>query len=189
MLQTQETPAACQVDLLDALRHAWQSICDAYDVVADLPDIPALLEGADLSAPDSAAQTVVANMLLEALGHIPRFSPLAKRPLGLRREQPGAGGACVWSLSPETRNRWQRLLQPLAVAIEKNVGLLLAANLLDDVVDASGSARVLAICACVPPRVIKAGRAALAACDIVCDACQQPFRPVRAPGPDDPAFA
>lgn len=170
------------MDLLDALRETWQAICDAHDAVAELPDVSALFEGADLSAPDRAAEIVLANMLLEVMGSIPRFSPLAKRPLGLRRVQPAGAEPCCWTLSPEAHDRWRPLLAPLAAAIEKNVGLLLAAHLLDDGAEASaaGTGRVFAICACIPPRVIKARRSALAACDVACDACQQPFRPARA---------
>lgn len=180
----QTSPAASPVDLLETLERTWQAICDEYDVVADLPDMRILLEGADLIAPEQAAETVLANMLLEARDGISRFSPWHARPLGLRLVRNDETGRSHWTLSPTAHRQWQRLLEPLTLAIRSNIGLVLAADLLDgleaEVVPAD---RVMATCLCVPPRLIRVKRAIFMASDIMCESCQQPFRPVEPQAP------
>ena len=55
------------IDLIVALQQAWQSICAAYDVNAELPETSCLFEGVDLRLPKSAAEVIVANMLADIL--------------------------------------------------------------------------------------------------------------------------
>ncbi len=172
------------IDLIEALQQAWQSICTAYDVKADLPEAQCLFEGVDLRMPRQAAESIVANMLLGAMEEVGRFSPAYKKPIGLIHVRDRAANRSGWLLSPETRKRWQEVLRPLAVAVEKNRGLLLAADVLGELIKGGpcDESRVMACCQCVPPRVILVNRAVLGNANIVCETCQQPFHLVEPSG-------
>ena len=172
------TAADSSIDLLDALQHAWLAVCRAYDVIPDLPDLPSLFEGADLNAPDRAAETIVANMLLDVVEAVGRYSPAYAQPCGLILAHDPVTDRGYWILSPETKQRWQALLAPLATAIERNVGLILAADLIENLGEAAAGDRVLACCLCLPARVILVNRAVLDNSGIVCEACQHPFHPI-----------
>ena len=111
------------IDLLEALHQAWRSICAAYDVNAELPETPCLFEGVDLRLPKPAAESIVANMLLSAMEEVGRFSPAYKKPIGLIHVRDRAANRSSWLLSPETRERWQNVLRPLALAHRKKPGL------------------------------------------------------------------
>ncbi len=166
------------IDLLDALQHAWLAICRAYEVIPDLPDLPSLFDGADLNTPDRAAETIVANMLLEVVEAVGRYSPAYAQPCGLILAHDPTTDRGYWTLSPETKQRWQALLTPLATAIECNVGLILAADLIENLGEAAAGDRVLACCLCLPARVILVNRAVLDNSTIICEACQHPFHPI-----------
>ena len=174
------------IDLIEALQQAWRSICTAYDVNAELPEAQCLFEGADLRLPQQAAETIGANMLLSAMEEVGRFSPAYQKPIGLIHVRDRAANRSSWLLSPETRRRWQAVLQPLALALERNRGLLLAADVLDEWVKSGtcDESRVMACCLCVPPRVILINRTALGHANIVCETCQQPFHLVDAQDED-----
>jgi len=171
------------IDLIEALQYAWRSICVAYDVTADLPETPCLFESVDLRLPKQAAESIVANMLLGAMEGVGRFSPAYKQPIGLIHVRDRAANRSSWLLSPETRERWNAVLHPLALALERNRGLLLAADVLDALVKSEpcDEARVMACCLCVPPRVILINRAVLGNANIVCETCQQPFHLIDTP--------
>jgi hypothetical protein len=174
------------IDLIEALQQAWQSIGAAYDVSAELPETACLFAGADLRLPKQAAESIVANMLLAAMEEVGRFSRAYKQPIGLVHVHDRAANRSSWLLAPETRERWQNVLHPLALALERNRGLLLAAHVLGDLThsDSCDEARVMACCLCVPPRVILINRAALGHANIVCETCQQPFHLIDAPEDD-----
>ena len=106
-----------------------------------------------------------------------RFSPAYQKPIGLIHVRDRAANRSSWLLSPETRERWQHVLRPLALAIERNRGLLLAADVLGELMKSEpcDESRVMACCLCVPPRVILINRAVLGNANIVCETCQQPF--------------
>jgi hypothetical protein len=171
---------ALPVDLADALQRAWQMVCEEYDAIADLPDMATLFEGADVTTPIQAAETVVANLLLEVMGHISRFSPWHKRPMGLRRIQDGTTHRARWGLSPSSYSQWQALIRALSYTIEKNIGLILAADLVDPLIGdvAPADDRIWATCACVPGRIIRIRPTFLDRANVVCDACQRPFHPI-----------
>lgn len=163
------------IDLLDALQDAWRAISRAYDVTPALPDLPALFEGADLNQPDRAAETIVANMLLDVVEVVGRYSPAYAQPCGLILAHDPVTDRGYWTLAPDTRARWQAVLPGLATALERNIGLILAADLIEDWSEAARQDRVLACCLCVPARLILIKRAVLDQCEITCDACQHPF--------------
>jgi hypothetical protein len=171
------------IDLIEALQQAWRSICAAYDVTADLPETQCLFEGIDLRLPKQAAESIVANMLLGAMEEVGRFSPAYKQPIGLIHVRDRAANRSSWLLSPETRERWQNVLHPLALALERNRGLLLAADVLGELVKSEpcNEARVMACCLCVPSRMILINRAVLGNANIVCETCQQPFHLIDTP--------
>jgi hypothetical protein len=170
------------IDLLEALQAAWHSIGAAYDVNADLPETSCLFEGVDLRLPKQAAEAIVANMLLSVMEEVGRFSPAYKQPIGLIHVRDRSTNRSSWLLSPETRERWQSVLHPLALALERNRGLLLAADVLGDLMKSApcDEARVMAGCLCAPPRMILINRAVLGNANIVCETCQQPFHLVDA---------
>lgn len=169
------------VDLLDTLRETWQAVCCAYDVTAPLPDMAALFEGADLAVPPRAAETVLANMLTEAMECVSRFSPWYRQPvwafgLTLVREAPEVPPH--WSLTQGAQHNWQRALRTLERAIERNVGLILSANViasLDMRPAPDQDPCVTAQCACTPPRVILVNRSVLLKAEIRCDNCRELF--------------
>lgn len=165
------------------LNQAWRVLCGLYDVTADLPDIQALFEGADLTAPDQAAETVTANMLSEVIELIGRFSPWYKAPasaFGLIPIRDDATKRFRWVLSSTAIQQRQEILKPLSAAIKKNIGLILSVNLISDLEEivSTSDPYVTACCVCIPSRVILVKRSILASTQIVCDACQQPFRQI-----------
>lgn len=174
------------IDLIEALQQAWRSICIAYDVNGELPETPCLFEGADLRLPKQAAESIVANMLLSTMEEVGRFSPAYKQPIGLVHIRDRAANRSSWLLSPEMRERWRNVLHPLALALERNRGLLLAADVLGEFArgGACEESRVTACCLCVPPRVILINRAVLGNANVVCETCQQPFHLVDAQDED-----
>ena len=179
---TIELPTEDTVDLLDVLGQAWDVLCSRYEITADRPAIEALFAGADLHAPDQAAETVVANMLSEIVECVGRFSPWYKRPTkayGLIPIRDRETDRLGWALSPQAIRQQRGLLQPLAVAIRRNAGLIQAATLLSNLMNDGlpEERRVLARCQCCPPRFILVPRATLTDDQIICDSCRQPFRP------------
>ena len=98
----ERTAGDSSIDLLEALQHAWLTLCGAYDVIPDLPELPSMFDGADLNAPDHAAETIVANMLLEVVDAVGRYSPAYAQPCGL-----------ILAHDPVTdRGDWTRRLKP-----------------------------------------------------------------------------
>jgi hypothetical protein len=168
------------LDIFDALKQTWQTIGAQYDVSGELPDMDTLFEGVNLDAPYRASEQVLANMLSEVMERTGRFSPWYKRPaksFGLVMALDDTTHCARWGLSPLAARQWQRLLENLATAIEKNVGLILSANWLDDL-EAQISADdpcVAASCLCTPPRVILVHRSVLTHAEIRCDACHEVF--------------
>ncbi len=181
--QQPESPAAFSTDLPEALGQAWRRLCEAYDTDAEAPELPPLLEGADLSAPAEAAETILANMLLELAYSFSRFSPWYKRPLGVHQVQDAAAGPPRRSLTPGTREQWEDVLDGLEAAIAGNLGLILALDFLDDPDELPAGPRLLAACGCVPPHLILVSQAGFLG-GITCDACGQPFHLIRLAGTD-----
>lgn len=165
-------------DLLAVLQYAWDVIAAAHDVAGPLPSMPALFVEVDLAAPQRAAETVLVNMLTEVMEQVGRFSRWYRQPArAYGMVQCERGGRVGWVLAEDARQRWQPLLERLAHALEKNIGLVLSATLLDELEDAGRDEDcVLACCQCQPARTIFIRRALLAQADIICATCEQPYR-------------
>lgn len=172
------------VDMLDeVLEAAWRTICSTYNITAGSPTVQVLFEGADLDASTQAAETVIVNMLSEAIEKIDRFSPWYKMParaFGLIAVRDSTTNCLRWVLAPEAVQRWQQLLGDLTVAIQRNSGLLQATKLVDELVRKAPADDpcVMACCGCVPRRTILVKQSVLLGTEVVCGACKQPFRPV-----------
>ena len=170
------------VELLNqTLEHAWDQVCAAFDLRAEMPELQALLEGADLHCPGETARAVLVNMLLEVMGCVGRFSPWYRQPArayGLVRVQEGQPHQTRWGLATEADQKWRGCLDVLAVAIRKNSGLIQAYLLVDGLMSAeiSDDEEIIVSCHCLPPRRIQVRRGVLEQADIVCDACLYPFR-------------
>jgi hypothetical protein len=168
-------------DLLgQAFEHVWDEVCTSYDVRAEMPDLSALLDGADLICPGDTARAVVANMLLEVMGCVSRFSPWYRQPArayGLIRVQEGQPRRTRWGLAPEAVQKWQGCLDVLSVIIRKNSGLIQAVLLVDGLMSATTEEdlEIIVSCHCLPPRRIQVRRSVLDQADIMCDACLHPF--------------
>jgi hypothetical protein len=169
------------VELLNsALEQVWHTLCCTYDASANLPDIKTLFTGADLRKPFQAAKIVVANMLLDVMENVGRFSPWYTRParaFGLTSIRDPVAGRSRWLLAPEAVQKWQGVLGELSTAIEQNYSLIQAMILVDGLMEevAPGEAWLIARCACQPPRTIQVTRSVLDKAEIMCDACLQPF--------------
>ncbi len=175
--------ATFPLDMVDALEYVWKVICKAYDVTTEVPDMATLFVGIDLAAPDKAAEMVIANILLEIPEYFGRFSPWYKASpdvFGLVPVQDETSHHTYWMLSVDAIQKWHHLLEPLAWVIERNTGLILASHLVGDFIlhDSLDTTRVMARCLCQPARIILLSRYVLAQEEIVCDTCQQPFRPI-----------
>jgi hypothetical protein len=161
------------------IERAWLAVCRAYDESACLPDMQALFDGADLSRPNQAAETVVVNMLTEIIENVGRFSPWYKRParaFGLTSMRENQTSQMRWLLAPEAVQKWQEVITPLATVIRKYSGLIRAMVLVDDLMqDIPGDPCVIAHCGCIPPHTIQLRRSVLTKAEIICDTCLQPY--------------
>jgi hypothetical protein len=169
------------VDLLDtAIESAWEDFRAEYEVSAELPDMKCLFSGTELDMPNLAAERVVINMLTEVIECLGRFSPWYTKParaFGLVSIRDRRTNRYRWMLAPEALQRWGDMLDELTLAIRKNVGLIQATLLVDNLVmdKICEEPRVNARCDCVPPRIIQINQKVLAETMIICDACKQPF--------------
>lgn len=177
----ERAPTLEPVELLNqALELAWHNLCCTYDASGELPEIRSLFMNADLRRPSQAANTVFANMLMEVMENIGRFSAWYTRParaFGLVSLQDPVSGRAHWMLAPEAVARWKDLLDYLEKAIDVNYSLIQAMMYVEDLLEQAspGDQWVLAHCLCDPPRTIQVTRSALDKAEILCHACLQPF--------------
>ncbi len=169
------------VEMLDdALEHAWDTLRKTYEVSAELPEMLALFSGASLSSPDQAAESVLVNMIMEVMESVGRFSPwyrMTARAYGLTSIRDSTTNRVHWMLAPEALQKWQKILENLALAIEKNSGLIQAMILVEGFTmkDEAENPCVVARCDCTPPRTIRLQRSIFDNAEIVCNLCHQPF--------------
>jgi hypothetical protein len=173
-----------RTDELDAaLDTAWRTLCETYDVTAARPEMEALFAEAELGQPLQAAEVILANILTEITEDVGRFSPWYKKParsFGLIDVRDSATRRVRWILAPEAAQRWEHLLKRLAIAIQRNSGVLQAARLIDALIEDTGEDDpcILARCICEPCRMILINRSKLASGEVVCDDCHHVFVPV-----------
>jgi hypothetical protein len=166
--------------LQESLEYVWGELCRTYDVRSAMPDMVTLFEGANLGSEYRSAEIILANMLLEIIEEVDRFSPWYKLParaFGLVSVRDGVTGCIRWILAPEGVKRWQPMVSWLAAAVRSNRALiqavLLVENLMNDV--PVGDPCIDARCRCEPPRTIRIRRSVLERAQIVCDLCQESF--------------
>ena len=162
------------------LKCAWDTLCETYDAYGGLPEMKTLFEGADLSTPKQSAETVIVNMLMEISESISRFSPWYTKParsFGITSFRDAHTNQTRWSLAPEAIQKWQSIIQPLAVSIRKNSGLIQALVLVDGLMDKAinDDLPIIAHCGCLPPRAIQIKKTILDQANIICESCMQPF--------------
>jgi len=171
------------VDLLDStLEEAWRAICDAFDVIADIPSLRNLFCQADLAIPHQAAESVIVSMILEVIESVDRFSSWFTRPArayGLVSIRDGKSKCFKWMLAPEAIRRWRDHIENLQFAIRKNSGLIQASLLIDQLAmrELSDEPQITAHCNCFPQKVIRINERILCKTVIVCDECSSPFTP------------
>jgi hypothetical protein len=172
------------IDVLDhVLEETWRIIRSEYDVTAGLPDLGELFAGADLTSPRQSAEAVVVNMLTEVISHISRFSPWYNSParaFGLLRIREATTGRGRWVLAPEAEQRWGDVLSTLEDNIRANVGVFLATQHVNDLLDQilPDEPCVMAVCNCVPPHHVLIKESALDCAEIICGECHTAFRPI-----------
>jgi hypothetical protein len=175
------SPTADRAALLDeALERAWQAICRKYDVSAPQPDLQELLIGASFTGAELAARYIFAQMLLDAVEEIGRFSPwyrLPERAFGLVSMRNPVSRQVYRMLAPEAILQWQEPLSLLTRALEDNHGLLQAILLVNSLIGEAPEEEscLTAYCQCDPPRAIQVKPSILESAHIVCAECQEPF--------------
>ncbi len=167
-------------ELDETLEHTWRTLCDYYDSGGELPDIQHLFDGAEITSPEKAAEIVLANMLMDVIEYISRFSPWYIKParsFGLCAIRDAKTNCIRWILAPEAIQKWQTLIEPLAASIRQNSGLIQAVLYVENLMK-SGSSQdecVTARCDCLPPHTIQIKKSALDRMEIYCNVCKQPF--------------
>lgn len=165
--------------LYQVLDDAWEAICCAYDVQADLPDLENLFQHVNLNTPEEAAEQVVTNMLLDVISLVDRFSPYYTKPasdFGLISIHDSEIDCHNWVLTIDTYVRWLVPIQYLRKAIQKNSGVIQGMMLVENLLQESqGDPCLIAHCGCSPPRFIKIKRSDLEDGRIFCNSCLKPF--------------
>ncbi len=171
------------VDFFDSvIEETWRTLCETYDIIAEIPVLYDLFLDADLNAPYQAAEIVLVNMLMEVTENVDRFSPWYTRPArayGLVSIRDGKTNYFKWVLAPEALRYWGDYLSQLQLAIQKNSGLIQASLLIDQLAmeELSSEPQITARCNCYPPKLIRLNKSILQKTTIVCDICNHPFFP------------
>lgn len=170
------------LELLDqALKQTWNAVTDFFDICEELPSMRTLFEGANLPLPSRAAETVFVNMLIEIIEQVGRFSPWYTKParaFGLIQKQDIRKNTLRWTLAPEAYLQWRLDIKDLEDAIDKNLPVIKATLLVEDLASKSAKADspVPASCQCCPPKRIWVKKSLLEHGEIICEMCDQPFR-------------
>ena len=178
--QTLLDPTTNPIQLLDTtLERSWATLCAAYEVESDIPNIQILFDRAPIKTPPKAAEIVLVNMLTDVIENVGRFSPWYKQParaFGLVSLRDPVTGQSRWLLAPEALLRWRNLLQDLTQSIKQNNGLIQATLLIENLaVDELDDPHVIAECHCLPPKRIQITKSILIKSEIICDECQGNF--------------
>jgi len=169
------------IDELDeGLDYTWRILCDYYDVDGELPDIQVLFDGTDTTMSNEAAEIVIANMLIEIVGNIGRFSPWYTKParaFGLSTIREAKTKCIRWILAPEAIQKWQMLITSLADSIYQNSGLIQAMLYVENLMGGISNQDdcMIASCSCLPSHTIRVKKSVLDKMEIYCNVCKQPF--------------
>lgn len=166
--------------LQDNLEYVWEELCRTYDLHHSLPDMQTLFDGIDLKSEAQSSQMILANMLLEVIEEVDRFSPWYKMParaFGLVSVRDQVTDCIRWILAPEGVQRWHRWLDFLTATVHRNRPLIQAILLVDQLWDEEpvDDPCIDAYCRCKPPRTIRIHRSVLEHAHILCDMCQENF--------------
>ena len=147
---------------------------------APIPDLQELRSGANFAYPEQAARYVFAQMLLDAIEEIGRFSPwyrLPERAFGLVAMRDPVTNRIYRILAPEAASQWQPELEHLAQALDCNSGLIQAMLLVNNLMAEAPAAEPCCTvqCGCQPPRTIQVKPSVLESTRIICNDCLEPF--------------
>lgn len=181
-MESEHSDSHDSLDFLDsAIELGWDEICSYYDVASCPPSLELLFRYVDLSTATEAAESVVANMLLEVIEKVDRFSPWytrSARDFGLTSVWNCETKCHRWVLTIDAYIQWVDIIQNIHRAIEKNAGMLQGMMLVENLMNGRRSEQpdcVVAHCQCSPPRFIKINTVVLEKAKIICDACLEPF--------------
>ena len=176
----EETAVITEDVLLTTLRQVWHEVSCPYDVIAAMPEPSILFDAAPLDRPHEAAVMVLANMLLEVIECVDRFSPWYTQParaFGLTTVLDEITCRLNWGLTEKGGARWRQQINVLAAVIEKDTSLIEAMLFVDDLLTAvaNDDSPILAQCHCLPCRYIRVKKSILNKTEIICDICHQSF--------------
>jgi len=181
VLQENQSKCYDPVDELNRLvEDIWLKLCKVYDVIAAVPDVQTVFNRVDLNCPEEAAQIILANMLIEIIERISRFSPWYTKParaFGLVSFRQPVGGQSEWFLAPEASQKNRDLWLPLSQVISQNHAMIRAALLINQLMDKIPVSEpyVMISCACAPRRKIQVKESIKDSLALICDECKQPF--------------
>ena len=170
-------------DFYQVVEYAWETLCTHFDIDAALPDIKCLLKGVDLADSVLAAESIVANLLIEVTERVHRFSPWYRAParaFGLISLRDPKTHMVHWKLAPEAVQRWQKIIEPLECEIAYKASLIAMVNTIDQIEFDPQEESVLVVCECHPPKELLVSRAFLKEEGIICNSCHQKFLPFAA---------
>jgi hypothetical protein len=158
----------------------WTKLCSIYDVIAAVPDVQTIFSRVDLDCPEEAAQIILANMLIEIIERVSRFSPWYTKParaFGLVSFRQPMSSHAEWFLAPEAAQKYRDYWYPAAEMISQNPALIKAALLIDRLMDQIPASEpyVMISCACAPQRKIRIKESIRDSVSVICDECKQPF--------------
>jgi hypothetical protein len=158
----------------------WSKLCSIYDVIAAVPDVQTIFRRVDLDCPEEAAQIILANMLIEIIERISRFSPWYTKParaFGLVSFRQPLGAHAEWFLAPEAAQKYRDYWYPAAQVISQNRAMIKAALLIDRFMEQipADEPYVMVTCACAPQRKIRVKESIRDSVSLICDECNQPF--------------
>lgn len=167
-------------ELDETLNHTWRTLCGYYDADGELPDVQSLFSGTDIAISRQAAEIAIANMLMDIVDRIGRFSPWYTKParvFGLCAVHTMRTQCLRWVLAPEAVQKWEELIVPLAASIRQNSGLIQAMLYVESLTSGERcqDEYVNARCRCLPSHSIKVNRSILEEIEIYCNVCKKPF--------------
>jgi hypothetical protein len=168
-------------DFYKVMDFAWETLGKQFDIDDTLPDIKCLLLGVNLDDSILAAETIVANMLIEITERIHRFSQWYQSParaFGLISLRDPKTHTLRWRLAPEAVQKWQNIIEPIECEIAYKSSLIGIIDTIDKIEFDTQDESVIAICRCQPPKELLVNKAFLLEQGIVCNACHHKFEAV-----------